>query len=444
MKKRMLSIFMVLMLVLGVFPAPAHAANAAWASDAVTTLNEIYGSDVFSASTETMTQADAYTILTEMGCDTDSFDVYSLDPVTRGDACRVIANVYQLPVENGETAIEYLNEKNIINGYADGSLGEDDAITKAQFAVVTFRVLNSVGGGMGSSITALKPGTKEYFSWMYLAARRAVSFNSAAISGDLDEGTWNGWVSRLKELPTNAPLSSFTADYPSETINKLEAAVQMVDAYIDAGGSPTIFSDVTPSQGWYEGVMYLFDRQIVTGTGNGTFEPSVGTSRYELAVFLARMDGKTFVPADMNDRTYAIRESIKYATAPAQGYMSGTLDNDISSWTPDEYWSGNVTREEAVVALLKQANVSLADVNLAILDRFTVDSSNVSVDGKPYMAYAVSHGLISGTGANTLAPDGTVMRGQVGVLAYRILTGVDTSKMQDYEENVGYALNDAQ
>ena len=185
----------------------ARAAGGHWADEAVTALNNIYGSGVFQASDETMSLSDAATVLQAMGCESEklpnpgSGDTSSF---TRGTACEVLAEVFQLPLEENQSAIEYLYKKNIINGDASGNLDADGAITKAQFAVITYRVLNSVGGGKGSSNEALKPGTKEYFAWMYLAARSCVPFNTESLNTAISSAT----------VRTSVPVENGRKDRP--------------------------------------------------------------------------------------------------------------------------------------------------------------------------------------------------------------------------------------
>ena len=118
---------------------------------------------------------------------------------------------------------------------------------------------------------------------------------------------------------------------------------------------------------------------------------------------------------------------------------------EVNNW-----WNGNATREETVVAILKfiadnpsttaYENIDFEEptndnTNIAILSRFD-DNQSISEAARPYMAYAVSTGMISGTSTSTLAPDSEVSRAQMCVLFYRTLIGLDTSKMHDYEQNV--------
>ena len=84
-------------------------------------------------------------------------------------------------------------------------------------------------------------------------------------------------------------------------------------------------------------------------------------------------------------------------------------------------------------ACVAQATIDKA--NTAALDRFS-DANKVSEAAKPYVAYAISIGLVSGTGNAQINPSGQVNRGTIGVLLYRTLIGLDKSKMHDYAVSV--------
>lgn len=423
-------------LILTLLPVPALAAEAHWAQSAVDTLNEIYSTSVFSTDDTPMTKGDAHTVLSSMGC--TSQKLTDASDFTRSTACEVLAEVFKLPVEG--TAIQYLYEKNIINGRANGDLAPDEQISKAEFAVLTYRVLNAVGGGKGSSIAALKPGTKEYFSWMYLAARGAVSFDASATVGNITEQEWSRWITELNKIDTAVQLDSEALPCPSDPTAKLAAAVQMVDTYIiKARGASTIFSDVVPgspfSDAIFDGVMYLFDHGIVNGHGDGTYGPHDDLHRFELAMFLARLDGE----ACGDDVTGSISYAIK------MGYMTGEAPESWNWENPAPYWTAIVTRQEAITAVMKQAKMNVDHVNVNVLERFN-DRDAVSEDNEPYAAYAVSIGLVDGEPDResnhgvVLNLGGPVSRGVIGVLIYRTLLGVDKTKMKDYQENVQNVL----
>ena len=369
----------------------------------------------------------------------------SSTPLSRDKACEVLADVFDLPI-GSQRAIEYLYSKNIVT-----SNSPDETVTKAEFAVLTYRVLNAVGGGMGSSIS-LKPGTEEYFAWMYLAARGCVPFQSSQINaecqsvrlknigsnqvadapvGDTSATTWGEiwvrWINTLNQLE-NVGLNIIDLQAPTDKTPLLQAVTSIVGAYIQKGGSKTIFSDVPTDSPYYDGVMYLFDQGLVSGNGGGTFTPEQELSRQELAVLLYRHGASN--PASGEG---ALDEAKVYAQD--KGYLTPPADG-AGAW-----WQSTATREEAIVAIVK-ACANAADIekaNTDVLDRFS-DGNTVSDDAAPYIAYAVSIGILNGNQDGTLGLSTSATRGQAGVLLYRTLIGLDTSKMHDYELTVQNAL----
>lgn len=477
MKRKLLSMALALALCLTLLPAAALAAEDHWAANAVTTLNGIYGESVFSADDGTMTVAELNTLMEKTGWKTEKTGSDTSAQLSRGEACEMLADVFALPI-GSKSAIQYLYDQNIISGKANGNLAENDPVSKAEFAVLTYRVLNSVGGGKTEAGDTFKPGDDGYFEWMYLAARACVPFqltqmdtaiseakltnvgqNSVADAADDTEGVksgealWTAWIARLNTLKDVGwgEESSSKPAYPGNDTNLLAAAKAMVTAYIKAGGSATIFSDVVQGDyqnggAYYDGVMYLFDQRIVSGQGDGTFGLQE-LQRIELAVLLYTLDGQT--PTGNQNRLDAAKEYVA-----ARDYMAPPADAGEAWWgkplAPGEsaVSTAIATREEAIVAVMKQQqgqkadNVDLFNVNTAVLGRFDDCDSHTWIgieNAEEYVAFAVSRGLVNGTGTSLGLSEGTT-RGEIGVLVYRVLIGLDTSKMHDYGQNVQNAL----
>lgn len=463
MRKRILSTLMALILAMALTPAAAASSGEVlpWAADAAAALADIYGDGLFSAGSEVMTQDDAAAVLSSaFGYEYDA----AAGPFTRSEACAALADVFALPVGSG-SAIEYLCSRNILNGRADGDPDADGSVTFAEFTVLTYRVLSAAGGGLGSGVGTLKPGTMEYYCWMYLAVRKCVPFSldnwktsirDAAFETYLysepntgapgvfivrteekaGEAIWDAWAAALQDENIGGS-KTFSAPAYQEGDTILEAAVRMVGAFAgsQAGGKPVIFHDVTPDNWFYDGIMYLADRQIVIGYGDGQFGPDDTTPRFQLAVLLSVMDGSQ---SGVDTSPNRVPASIEHALE--EGYMTGVTADDPFS---DPYWSAPATREEAAAGILrmieKTHGIDTSSDNLTILSRFS-DAGQIADEGSgPYLAYAVSMGLLSGTRDNKLEPAGEVSRAQVGVLAYRALVGPDSSKMKDYGDNVRYA-----
>ncbi len=405
--------------------------------------------------------------------DKNSLDQSGDTLLTRSKACEVLAEVFSLDISSSSPAIKYLYDQNIINGTdANGTLNENGPVSHAEFAVLTYRVLNAVGGGMGSDITGLKPGTDEYYAWLYLVVRYCIPFDTpvgtlikdATIetyvgsekgSDDLTgrpvyrvktesktgKDIWNAWVSALQDTNIGGDVG-FTAPEYSEDDTLLQAATKLIRQFSEYkyNGRMVVFHDVTDDEWFYDGIMYLADRNYTLGYGDGQFGPDHVLLRFELAVLLARVDGfiESLKPGDN-----PIKKSIEHVVD--MGYMSGDTHEGEEDWNPinDDNWKATATREEATVAILKMIeeteNIDTTSDNLAILDRFT-DKTDIAEASKPYLAYAVSMGLLNGTSTNTLSPKDGVSRAQAGVLLYRTLIGVDETKMKDYRDNVSYVL----
>ena len=471
MKKRILSLLCSLALLVTMMPVSAFAADASWAQSAVSALNEIYGSGVFSADDGLMSNADVQSVLSKTGWKTDV--LLDDNEFTRSDACEVLADVFMLPLGK-QSAIQYLYDKNIVSGTANGDLNADGSVSFAEFSVLSYRVLNTVGGGMGSAISGLKPGTDEYYGWLYLAVRKCVPFSaergnekigqaenfttygsSRLKDGSTDiyevnpdtvskEDIWNAWEKALQD-PQIGGDTGFSATSYDENDTLLQAAGKIVKQFADHkyDGDLVIFHDVTAGDWFYDGIIYLADRQIVIGYGDGQFGPNDIAPRFQFAVLLSVMDGTVSGTDTSPERIPTAIDHVK-----EMGYMTAEVPDD-DAWNPftDPIWSAATTREEAAVGILKMIEskygINTKSENISILDRFVDVDKIADANSKPYLAYAVSVGLLSGTSSNTLEPDAEVSRAQTGVLLYRTLIGLDKTKMKDYADNVSDALGNS-
>lgn len=495
--KRWLCGGMCLLLLLGLLPAAAQAeeGTAAWAGEAVETLCKIYGSGLrVSDSLEPMTKAQAAAVFTDMGNTAVAATLEGEGNLTRGEACTALTRAFAIPTGE-KTAILYLYERNIINGKSAGELDENGTVSCADFAVLTYRVLNFVGGGLGSSVEQLKPGTEAYFAWMYLAARRCVAFQSNQLETSMNsvsdfstydgiyeteytdgsivvevetalksgKGIWDAWVAALSE-----PKIGGLYDFDEELEEKYQgnetmkaAATRLMGAFISAyteknDSAPTIFNDVTMEDWWYDGVMYSFDAGYISGLGNGTFEPNYRLPLYEFAVLLYRIN-----PVDANklenitlpflkNGDFSEYEQAVMDNPSVQNAMKAAIKEDYFSWAAweDEDFDPTATaaRKDAISDILKACaagkgvKLDLDSVNPSVLDRFE-DTNGLEDPQKRYLAYAVSCGMVNGTSATDLSPDEPVSRADAGVLLYRMLIGLDESKMHDYEQNIQNALD---
>nr|WP_281394041.1 S-layer homology domain-containing protein [Texcoconibacillus texcoconensis] len=171
--------------------------------------------------------------------------------------------------------VEFLNGKEVIYGYPDGTFRPDDQITREQAALMVVR--------------ALDLDTEE---------RENVEFSDVstlldgyeAIAVVMEEGLFTDFVSG----------SEFRPDQP---LTRGEMAAILVNAYDFASFSTsTDFLDLD-SHWAQDDVVALVDNEITAGYNDGTFRPDNPVTRAEFSVFMARAEDPQF-REDLPDVSY--------------------------------------------------------------------------------------------------------------------------------------------
>ena len=159
------------------------------------------------------------------------------------------------------------------------------------------------------------------------------------------------------------------------------------------------YADVAVNDWYYDEVAYVTAKGLMTGTTATTFAPNAATTRAMVWTILGRMsDAKV----DGGEPWYALAQS----WAMASGVSDGTNPN------------GSITREELAVMLYRYAGSPVVGVSeLAKLGQFT-DGEAVSDWAQEAMAWAVSNGVISGSGSAIL-PQQSATRAQVAAMLMR-------------------------
>lgn len=151
------------------------------------------------------------------------------------------------------------------------------------------------------------------------------------------------------------------------------------------------FADVYADDWFYNDVMFVYEKGLMSGSYADSFLPHGNTSRAEIAVTLYRMEGS---PAVEGRNSFADMEH-----------------------GPGE----SITREELVSILYRYAKVKGYDVTgTEMPDSFT-DRSAVSDWAQEAMTWAVSRGIINDRGNNLLEPKGAATRAEVAVMLHRFI-----------------------
>ena len=170
----------------------------------------------------------------------------------------------------------------------------------------------------------------------------------------------------------------------------------------------TDFRDVKHTAWYYQAVKYATREGLFAETIPCTFSPEQGMTRAMFVTALGRVAGQTgksgmascFTDVDP-DTWYG--PSVEWAAE--QQIVSGVENNRFA---PDE----PITREQLAVMLMKYVRNVGGEISFSVsmLNRFT-DSDKVSSFAREAMAWAVSHGILSGADGKLL-PQGTATRAQ--------------------------------
>lgn len=198
--------------------------------------------------------------------------------------------------------------------------------------------------------------------------------------------------------------------------------VEIVVTFVAASEEPVVlpFVDVA-AEDWYgDAVAAVYARGLMTGTAEDTFAPELAATRGMVVSILHRLAGSP----TMNAEVFAdVAMDDWYGQAVAWAASEG-----IASGTSAETFSPNaaVTREQLAALLCNFAAQQGVDTTArSDLSNFD-DAATVSDWAQDAVSWAHAEGLIAGTSATTLSPQGEATRAQLAAMLVRF---------SDYLEN---------
>lgn len=224
--------------------------------------------------------------------------------------------------------IDYLTEREVISGYADGRFGTQDPITRAQAAAMLIRTF-----GWGDLSNQPDPGYPDVSPkhWAYYE------------------------IAAMKNAGFYAPEGSFQTE---KKVTRAEMADMLVRTFSLTSPSGAKFADLDRSHWAYDAINILATNRITTGYEDGTFRPDRLVTRAEFAVFVSRAMEESFRPAvpagkediisiydlEIGDQYYQMETPLMLAEdwlAPAElyekmGYQVNETDKDHVYLTTNE------------------------------------------------------------------------------------------------------------
>ena len=183
----------------------------------------------------------------------------------------------------------------------------------------------------------------------------------------------------------------------------------------EEGGIVLPFTDVLPSDWFYNDVVYVYENGLMNGMTATTFGPYGNTTRGQIVTILWRLEGQPAVVGACPFTDVAAGSYYEQAItwAAANGIVTGY---DATTFGPDD----QITREQMAAILYRYAQGKQL-ASPALIDHLAAftDAGNVSAYAVEAMNWAVSQGLINGMGDGTVAPQGQAIRAQAAAILHR-------------------------
>ncbi|MBX3246308.1 MAG: S-layer homology domain-containing protein [Myxococcales bacterium] len=209
---------------------------------------------------------------------------------------------------------------------------------------------------------------------------------------DLDAGVGDASPHELDDAPT--PLD------PAETTNADAPEPPVLDEIEVFTASRGVLRDIAGHAAAHE-IEFLFNREIISGFPDGTFQPNAAVTRAQFAAMVTNAFARSVTPSATSFRDVPASHwaSTAIRRAHAAGFMRGYPEGDFR---PDQ----TITRVEVVVALAN--GLRLAGGSWALTENHYDDAGDVA----GWARGAVANGDQAGFFANLPlhAPAGTLLR----------------------------------
>lgn len=306
-------------------------------------------------------------------------------------------------------------------GLAAGSYNETLAISGSNNTsasiTVSFTVEQRSSGGGPTTYAVTVPDVEN--GTVRVSPSRASRGTTVTITVTPDEGyeleSLTVLDSRDNEIAlTDKGDGKYTFTMPSGRVT-VEAS------FAEIAPEPLPFGDVDDGDWFADAVRFVYENGMMNGVSETDFAPHATTSRSMIVTILYRLEGEPVVDYAMDftdvagDAYYA--EAVRWAASEGivGGYGGGLFGSEDA-----------VTREQLAVILYRYAvykgyDVSIGeDTNILSYDDFA-DLSEYAI---PAMQWACGAGIVNGTSASTLTPQGEATRAQVAAMLMRFCESI--------------------
>ncbi len=206
---------------------------------------------------------------------------------------------------------------------------------------------------------------------------------------------------------------------PEKAAQPVSVEVTFKPAAAEKDTPPDKFSDVAADAWYSEAVDYVVAHGLMSGTSAGSFAPNAATTRAMLVTILYRLEGE---PGATKNLPFAdVAAGAWYADAvnwaSTNGIVAGYGENVFGPNDP-------ITRAQMAAILYRYAELKGYDVaGTADLAGYA-DTAALGGWAAAALRWSIAAGLIEGTAADTLSPNGSSTRAQSATILLRFCEGV--------------------
>lgn len=195
------------------------------------------------------------------------------------------------------------------------------------------------------------------------------------------------------------------------------------------------FEDVKETDWFYDDVKFVYESDLMTGTGKTEFSPDGVTTRGMIVTILWRVDGEPVSTGkDFKDVSSDSWYSKAVAWASSNQIVNGYNETNFG---PNDV----ATREQLAVIMYRFASYKKYDLSKkSKLDNYE-DREDISYYAVESIEWANENGIISGTSETSISPKDNVLRSQVAAILRRfcekfeIMDGVTTSESENAKDD---------
>lgn len=328
-----------------------------------------------------------------------------------------IANVGdKLPVD---TKDGYTFQGWKINGttYTTVTSGLLDALAAASGnalrAEADFKENVVIGGGGGGSVVSTFVITASAGQGGTISPTGRVSVNLNA-NKQFTIQPKDGYV--IADVLVDGVSVGAVSSYTFERVNK-NHTISVTFKVAEAVDVADIFRDISTSTWCYDAVQFVYVNGLMNGTTTTTFEPNRTLNRGMWVTMLYRMAGSPAISGtedftDVDASTWCY-DALLWASR--NGIVNGFDDGTFRA-------NAVVTRQQLVAILYRYAQYMGYDTSASATLEGFVDAS--SVWAVEPMQWALAEGVLAGTSATTLSPNGSANRGQAATFLMRFMNNV--------------------